>query len=326
VTVTLANASWLVVGENLWVDQAAGGVGQGGIMQVTAVAGSQVTLLNISAGSGIPLADTTQSGLLAKVSGKTTDYIGGDNASHPLPEQSVPFVIGATAAIAQVPSGIIVPSYANHPDGIWTYGTYDDHFDGSTLNAKWSTFIGSGNAIVVSGSMVHIHSQASGANCYLYQAVPAGVNFTITFKVRISGFTAAAANATNQSSWLLSGNNVPDTTTSSAQIMRATSYSSTFGAGYNVSRLLIYFGANRAGYADGLLHGEMAPYWKFVYTTDGACNILFSFDGITYFNIASLSGAQTGFTTAPPAYFHFFANNGNGNNLISVDWFKLTTP
>jgi Collagen triple helix repeat (20 copies)/Concanavalin A-like lectin/glucanases superfamily len=35
--------------------------------------------------SGAPIADTTQDGLLRKVSGVVTDYVGGDNHCHPLP-------------------------------------------------------------------------------------------------------------------------------------------------------------------------------------------------------------------------------------------------
>jgi hypothetical protein len=85
VTVNVADASWMVAGEMLWVDQAAGGAGQGGLMQITAKTGNQITLLNISAGTGIPLADATQSGLLKQVSGSSSDYVGGDNQCHALP-------------------------------------------------------------------------------------------------------------------------------------------------------------------------------------------------------------------------------------------------
>jgi hypothetical protein len=34
----------MVIGQLLWVDQSGGGVGQPGIMQVTAITGNQVTL------------------------------------------------------------------------------------------------------------------------------------------------------------------------------------------------------------------------------------------------------------------------------------------
>jgi hypothetical protein len=51
VVISVANASWMVVGELLWIANAGGG-GQAGQMQVQAVAGNSVTLLNISVGSG----------------------------------------------------------------------------------------------------------------------------------------------------------------------------------------------------------------------------------------------------------------------------------
>jgi hypothetical protein len=82
VQVDFSNATWVVVGEMLWVDQAGGGVGQGGTMQVTAINGNVVTLLNLSVG-GVQVADATQDGLLRKVSGNTTDFIDGTNNSQP---------------------------------------------------------------------------------------------------------------------------------------------------------------------------------------------------------------------------------------------------
>jgi hypothetical protein len=47
VVVTVDNATWMVVGELLWIAQA-GGAGQPGVMQVQSIAGNQVTLLNPS--------------------------------------------------------------------------------------------------------------------------------------------------------------------------------------------------------------------------------------------------------------------------------------
>jgi hypothetical protein len=44
-TVTLNDASWVVVGQMVYIDQAGGGVGKAGIMQVTAKTGNQLTLL-----------------------------------------------------------------------------------------------------------------------------------------------------------------------------------------------------------------------------------------------------------------------------------------
>jgi len=67
-----------------------------------------VYMIKVAAGSGpsnqAPLADTTQPGLLTKVSGVTTDYIGGDNATHPLPAFPTSGFISKTAAYTLTPA------------------------------------------------------------------------------------------------------------------------------------------------------------------------------------------------------------------------------
>jgi microcystin-dependent protein len=68
----------------VYVDQAGGGAGQAGALQVTAKTGNQLTLLNPSPPPAIPLASTSQAGLLNTLSGNVTDYVGGDNACHNL--------------------------------------------------------------------------------------------------------------------------------------------------------------------------------------------------------------------------------------------------
>src|SRR6516165_9657353 len=45
VVVPMTNASWMVPGEMVWIDQAGGGTGQPGIMQVASVAGNNATLM-----------------------------------------------------------------------------------------------------------------------------------------------------------------------------------------------------------------------------------------------------------------------------------------
>lgn len=102
VSVTVLDASWIVVGQELYVDTAGGGTGLAGFLQVTAKAGNTLTLLNPVPAPAIPLASSSQAGLLATLSGNATDYVGGDNASHNL-----------VAALA----GLLVPSGAMFPFG-----------------------------------------------------------------------------------------------------------------------------------------------------------------------------------------------------------------
>ena len=47
VQVTMADASFIIVGQMLWVDTAGGGTGVPAVMQVTAIAGNLVTLLSV---------------------------------------------------------------------------------------------------------------------------------------------------------------------------------------------------------------------------------------------------------------------------------------
>jgi hypothetical protein len=81
-TVTVLDASWLVPGQMVYVDTAGGA--SAGALQITAIVGNTVTLLNPAVISAIPPASTTTSGLLNQISGNTTDFIDGTNSSQPL--------------------------------------------------------------------------------------------------------------------------------------------------------------------------------------------------------------------------------------------------
>jgi hypothetical protein len=80
-TVTVGDASWISLGQMVYVANA-GGSSLAGALQVTAKAGNQLTLLNPAVVSAIPPADNTQAGLLNQLSGNALDFVGGDNACH----------------------------------------------------------------------------------------------------------------------------------------------------------------------------------------------------------------------------------------------------
>jgi len=101
VAVTFTDASWIAVGEMIYI-ATAGGSTLAGALQVTGKTGNLVTLLNPATISAIPPASTTASGLLNSVSGTPTDYVGGDNATHPLPMQ--PFHCGRLVVPGASPS------------------------------------------------------------------------------------------------------------------------------------------------------------------------------------------------------------------------------
>ena len=80
-TVTVLDARWVVIGQMIYLSTA-GGATSAGALQVTAINGNILTLLNPAPPSVIPPADSTQPGLLNQLSGKSTDYVGGDNLCH----------------------------------------------------------------------------------------------------------------------------------------------------------------------------------------------------------------------------------------------------
>jgi microcystin-dependent protein len=85
VTIGMLDTSWIAIGEWVYIDDA-NGAGQAGQLVVQSKTANSVTLLNPSSiNQGIPLASPVTDGLLKKLSGNVTDYVGGDNNCHPLP-------------------------------------------------------------------------------------------------------------------------------------------------------------------------------------------------------------------------------------------------
>ena len=109
VQVTFTDASWVNIGQMIYVSTA-GGATSAGALQVTAKTGNLVTLLNPATVSAIPPADNTQSGLLNQLSGNTTDYVGGDNASHPLYRT----LTTAGFTIPAINSSVVIPVTPNN--------------------------------------------------------------------------------------------------------------------------------------------------------------------------------------------------------------------
>jgi microcystin-dependent protein len=151
VVVSLDDASWVVVGQMVYVDSAGGGAGQAGVMQVTAKTGNQLTLLTPSPTSGIPLASVNTVGLLNVLSGLATDYVGGDNACHNvgllMPTGTVLDFAGSTA-----PTGFVLcdgASYATTGAMAALFAVIGYTYGGSGANfnvpdARGRTSIGAG--------------------------------------------------------------------------------------------------------------------------------------------------------------------------------------
>src|ERR1700746_361987 len=126
----------------------------------TSTAG-QAVVTKIVQGSGITLSSTG------------ADSGTGDVTVSGAP--SGPYVMGDTAPQAGYPAAaILVPRYKNHPDGIWTYGTFDDHFDAGSINAKWVQTLTSGilNSVTTqAASKLCLAGTSPSANGTAYQNI-----------------------------------------------------------------------------------------------------------------------------------------------------------
>lgn len=117
--VNLNDATWVVPGQMVYVDQAGGGSGKPGILQVTVKNGNQLTLLNPQPPPTIPLANSSMSGLLAILSGLSSDYVGGDNACHNLAAALAGYIIPTGTVIdfagSAAPSGFVMCDGISYP-------------------------------------------------------------------------------------------------------------------------------------------------------------------------------------------------------------------
>ena len=100
VQITLDDASWITIGQMVVVQTGGGSATDGYSLKAIDKTGNLVTLENVGSSTTIPLAGTSQSGLLKQVSGLTSDYVDGTNNCRDLKSS----VAGVTA---QVPTGIV---------------------------------------------------------------------------------------------------------------------------------------------------------------------------------------------------------------------------
>jgi hypothetical protein len=235
--------------------------------------------------------------------------------------------VGATAADVSVPNGIVVPRYANHPDAIWTpQSAFDDHFDSPTSgtpNAKWvRTFDASASPLVytqaASKLCLGIGSPSNTATYYnntVTQSLPVQTNHTVSLKV----LTESLAYAGSSAAFAALNLNLAYGANAGGVQVQLVAFNGT-----SVKGTAVYF---NYGAAFGTLYGYyymtgMPPYWRFVYNTTNT-TVSFSFDGTTWFPIAVITAAQSGFGSNAPAQFVINAQvNFVSYVFAQIDWIK----
>jgi microcystin-dependent protein len=112
IAVTLGDASWATIGQMVVIQTAGGDAEDAYSLKVTDKSGNTLTLTNVGSSTSLPLAGTTQNGLLKQVSGLTSDYVDGTNNCRDLKSS----VAGVTA---QVPTGVVIDYAGSGPPAGW---------------------------------------------------------------------------------------------------------------------------------------------------------------------------------------------------------------
>jgi microcystin-dependent protein len=290
--------------------------------------GVALWIIKVSGGGGAtaqaPIADTTQNGLLRKVSGLNTDYVDGTNNSRPMG----PVIVGAPAGTPAPPGSILIPSLAQSPDGVWTPQTaFDDHFEGTVLDPKWTRVTTAGSLFSfeeVAGSWYTLAiSAANAAGPYdnlITQPLPNSAPFELILRVRHRSCpgtnTAANTSFATTRFYLWNGTSGVDMRMGASFVQTGSTY---------LAAIWNYYGSNFASVSSFAINGSF-EYLKIKYLAGGSVNMMVSSNGITFYDLlgTALTGAQTGFATTPPnsvgiGHRNIFASRC----LTQIDWVRF---
>lgn len=245
---------------------------------------------------------------------------------------SGPFIIGDTATQPTYPgSAILVPRYKLHPDQIWTYGTFDDHFDtpaSGTPNVKWvRTFDAGGtNVVYTQASSKLCLGMCSPANTttfynnFVTQQLPVQTTHQISLGFKVTGLP-----------WWISG-----VTYDLASAFFRLEYATGSGlqidlqfqqsGAYNDNSIAITGGASFGTTFCTFFPACFPNYFRITYDSSKNTQIEMSADALTWMGIlytGPLTGAQTGFaTTAPKQWVIGVRSQTCSPILLQVDWIK----
>jgi hypothetical protein len=284
------------------------------------------------AGDLIPVASGTAPGLVPTRSGAAGTYLDVTGAWSVPPGTGAarPVILGETAADPVFTSGIVVPRYANHPDQIWTYGAFDDHFDAGSINAKWVQTLTAGTVNPVTaqaGSKLCLGGQSPAATATVYensvaQTLPAQATHQITVKALYSGFPSApTASLAPLANLIL--NLEYGAAAGGIKFVYASNPTLTSGNAYNSNTVLVYTGAGLSTILKYWMPTGIPPYFQFIYDSSKNTTINFSNDGITWMTLIVVTAAQSGFTSNNPTQFRIgMQSTAQSPVLTQFDWIK----
>lgn len=238
-------------------------------------------------------------------------------------------VLGAASAnIGLFPEAVVVPRYAGHPDAAWQYGPYDDHFDGITINSKWTKPVSANINVAVGGSQVCLSGYGSGASgsVAITENIPLGPDFTVTWKWRFGAYVYTVSGELVRFWMQISG---------SLGFARVLFYFQTNPAFNQTQNLLFIRGdagllSAPASPFQNQWMGDVPPYWKCVYRQSGNGSVVFSFsfDGVNFQPyVGGLTNAQTYLNSGHPSSIQLGGDFSQNCGLsLSIDWVRYISP
>jgi hypothetical protein len=249
-----------------------------------------------------------------------------------LARNAPPMLVGDTQQGVNPSYSIIVPRYANHPDRIIASpSAFDDHFDGTTLNAKWVVTDNSSGSIshTVAGSHLNLYGTSPNGSDninyakYLTQALPNANNFTLTLKLETTLIPNNSTGSTcNLQISVYGGGGSP------AGVQFYITHNFTTGVGV-ITNFHVYVGS---GFNTAYWFGFCVPpkYLQFVFmSSTGNIELHVSNDGHAFVRWVTVPPAYTNFApgASPPTHFELgYGNQNVATGIVHIDWIKFTNP
>jgi hypothetical protein len=241
-----------------------------------------------------------------------------------------PLILASPATnIGIFPGAIAVPRYNDHPDKSWTYGPYDDHFDGtfnSNLSTKWTAVRGNGQ-IYQSRSHVHIRTYTGTATpCYIQGGAPGG-NFQASWKWKFFQ-SAAPVGAVIGQHWVAYYAYIGNTMVGGMRLRFVSyTYPTVQAPPYNQMAVYIDYGPNVATTTALIsLFGTIPEYWGInVIPRSNSSVFWYSYDGQAAFGFyTGLTNAQAGFASGGVNVVQFVVSpSANADSYLAIDWYRV---
>jgi hypothetical protein len=246
-----------------------------------------------------------------------------------LPSPQTNMVLGDTTQGSNPATSIIVPSFVNHPDGIFsgTPSALDDHFDGTVLNAKWTnsqTASIGGPVFLVSGSRLSLGgyspSAADGATYLNYVVTPLPNANDFTVIVRLDAALTTRVGVSGSQSFV---------------DIRLFNTTSNIGCAYRfrnaagVINFGVYGGTGVGTSVISQAASNCPKYLRLTYTASTRIvGLAYSDDGNGFLLWFNVPAASSGFTAGilPQRLELVTGSVNNAAILVHFDWVKFTNP